>query len=168
MIINIFSLLPNAINSLNLWTQSLILWWYDGCKNRIEILSPQFCFKWITLSTGLFGVYAARLDLSGKGTLRVSCFRITPITSRLWLSYLPCDITEREEHELAYNSLPLPIKAVILIPLSSVSTGSAYWDNDFSSPVFSHDFNFTVHQIFHGNLKMFHTPPCFKKMFFFD
>lgn len=59
----------------------------------------------------------------------------------------------------------LPIKTIILITLSSVSTGSAYWDNDFSSPIFSHGFNFIVHQIFHGNLKMFHTPPFKKNVF---
>ena len=132
------------------------------------MLPPQFCFKCITLSTfiGLFMVYAAHLNLSGRGILRVSCFsRITQITSRVWLFYLSC-IMEEEKQELSFHSSPLsPPKTVILITLSSFSTVSAYWDDDFSSPIFLHGFSFIVHQIFHGNVKMFHIPSCFKKCF---
>lgn len=131
------------------------------------MLSPQFCFKWITLSTffGLFMVYAARLNLSGRGILRVSCFsRITQITSRVCLFYLSC--TWRRKN-VSYLSIPhhSPHQTCNFNHAFIFVNRSAYWHDDFSSPIFLHGFSFIVHEIFHGNLKMFHIPSCFKKCF---
>lgn len=135
MIINIFSLLPNAVDSFHICELKLSSCDDMTVVNRTEkCFLLNFCFKWITLSIGLLGVYAARLNLSGKGILRVSCFRDHSNhfktlafllvmwcygEGRTWVSF---QVLTTSHQDCNFNHAFI-----------SVSTGSAYWDNDFSS-----------------------------------